>query len=103
MYDVSLDSTYAAEAFPRCTRDPDSGFSVAWDAGSDREGVQGAHLNPLGLFLDPPRPLLTRLHAVYMGCSECPPTRLNPLAERTCLSQVGRELGGAAALRGRRG
>ena len=45
-------------------------------------------MNPLGLFLDPPGPLLTHLHTVYMAYSECLPTRLNPLAERTCFSQV---------------
>ena len=45
-------------------------------------------MNPLGLFLEPPGPLLTHLHAVYMAYSECLPTRLNPLAERTCFSQV---------------
>jgi len=45
-------------------------------------------LNPLGLFLEPPGPLLTHLHTVYMAYSECLPTRLNPLAERTCFSQV---------------
>ena len=28
------------------------------------------------------------LHTVHMGCSECLPTLLNPLAERTCFSQV---------------
>jgi hypothetical protein len=38
--------------------------------------------------LEPPGPLLTRLHTVYMAYSECLPTRLNPLAERTCFSQV---------------
>ena len=46
-------------------------------------------MNPLGLFLEPPEPILTHLHNVYMAYSECPPTRLNPLAERTCFSQVG--------------
>ena len=51
-------------------------------------GVQGAHLNPLGLFLEPPGPLLTHLHTVHMAYSECLPTRLNPLAESTCFSQV---------------
>ena len=46
-------------------------------------------MNPLGLFLEPPGPLLTHLHAVCIAYSECLPTRLNPLAERTCFSQVG--------------
>ena len=45
-------------------------------------------MNPLGLFLEPSGPLLTHLHTVYMACSERLPTRLNPLAERTCFSQV---------------
>ena len=52
-------------------------------------GVQGAHLNPPdGPLLEPPGPLLTHLHTVHMAYSECLPTRLNPLAERSCLSQV---------------
>ena len=38
--------------------------------------------------LDPPGPLLTHLHTVCMAFSECLPTRFNPLAERTCFSQV---------------
>ena len=45
-------------------------------------------MNPLGLFLEPPGPLLTHLHTVYMAYSERLPTRLNPLAERTCFSQA---------------
>ena len=45
-------------------------------------------MNPLGLFLEPPGPMLTHLHTVCMACFECLPTRLNPLAERTCFSQV---------------
>ena len=45
-------------------------------------------MNPLGLFLDPPGPLLTHFYTVYMGCSERLPTRLNPLAERTRFPQV---------------
>ena len=45
-------------------------------------------MNPLGLFLEPPGPLLTHLHTVYMGYSERLPTRLNPLAKRTCFYQV---------------
>ena len=28
------------------------------------------------------------LHTVYMAYAECLPTRLNPLAERACFSQV---------------
>jgi hypothetical protein len=38
--------------------------------------------------LEPPGPLLAHLHTVYMIYSECLPTRLNPLVERTCFSQV---------------
>ena len=45
-------------------------------------------MNPLGLFLEPPGPLLTHLHTVHIAYSECLPTRLNPLAERTCFSQA---------------
>ena len=45
-------------------------------------------MNPLGLFLEPPGPLLTHIHTVYIRYSECLPTYLNPLAERTCFSQV---------------
>ena len=45
-------------------------------------------MNPLGLFLDPPAPLLTHLHTVYMAYSECLPTRLSPLADGTCCPQV---------------
>jgi hypothetical protein len=51
-------------------------------------GVQGARLNPLGPLLDPPGPLLTHLHTVYIAYSECLPTRLTPLAEGACSSQV---------------
>jgi hypothetical protein len=39
--------------------------------------------------LDPPGPLLTHLHTVYMAYYlECLPTRLNPRAEKTWFSQV---------------
>ena len=44
--------------------------------------------------LDPPGPLLTHLHTVYMAYSERLPTRLDPLAERTCFSQVWAEAAG---------
>jgi hypothetical protein len=40
--------------------------------------------------LDPPGPLLTHLHTVYIAYSECLPTRLNPLAERAFFSQAPR-------------
>ena len=58
-----------------------------------------AHLHPLGFFLNPPGPLLTHLYTVYMACSECLLTRLNPLAERTCFSQVGPVVGSALSAR----
>ena len=45
-------------------------------------------MNPLGLFLEPPGPLRTHLHTVHMAYCERFPTRLNPLAERTCFCQV---------------
>jgi hypothetical protein len=65
-----------------------------YDPGRNRWGVQGAHLNPLGLFLEPPGPLLTHLHGSYKD-------RLSPLAERTCFSQVrSRQLHGAAVQHG---
>jgi hypothetical protein len=40
--------------------------------------------------LEPPGPLPTHLHTVYVAYSECLPARLNPLAKRICcFSQVG--------------
>ena len=45
-------------------------------------------MNPLGLFLEPPGPLLTHLPTLYLASSKCLSARLNPLAERTCFSQV---------------
>jgi hypothetical protein len=62
----------------------------------DREkqiGGSGGSLAPPGPLLTH---LLTHLHTVYMAYSECLPTRLNPLAERSCFSQVV-EGGGAFA------
>ena len=44
-------------------------------------GGSGGSLEPYG-------PLLTHLHTIYMAYSECLPTRLNLLAEKTCFSQV---------------
>ena len=52
--------------------------------------------------LEPPGPL-TYLHTVYMAYSECLPTRLNPLAERTCFSQVGIALSSQTAVKTRKG
>jgi hypothetical protein len=57
--------------------------------GSNRHGVQGAHLNPLGPFL--------RTSTPYMAYSECLATRLNPLAERICFSQAPRQRRGVVA------
>jgi hypothetical protein len=51
-------------------------------------GGSGGSLEPPGPLLEPPGPLLTHLHTVHMAYSERLPTRLNPLAERTCFSQV---------------
>ena len=49
-----------------------------------RYGVEGVHLNPLGLFLRTSTPI-----TVYIDRSECLPAPLNPLAERTSyFSQV---------------
>jgi hypothetical protein len=48
-------------------------------------GGSGGSLGPPGPLLTH---LLTHLHTGYMVYSECLPTRLNPLAERTCFSQV---------------
>ena len=50
-------------------------------------GGSGGSLEPPGPLLEPPGPLLMHLHTVYIECSECLPTCLNPLAERTCFSQ----------------
>jgi hypothetical protein len=48
----------------------------------------GGSLESPGRLLEPLELLLTHLHTVYMAHSECLATRLNPLAERTCFSQV---------------
>jgi hypothetical protein len=47
------------------------------ERGETDTGGSGGSLEPRG-------PLLTHLHTVYMGYSECLPTLLSPLAERTC-------------------
>jgi hypothetical protein len=49
--------------------------------GERHRGVQGGSEEPLG-------PLITHLHTVYMAYSECLPIHLNPMAERTCFSQM---------------
>ena len=51
-------------------------------------GGSGGSLEPHGPLLEPPGPLLTHLHTVYMAHSERLPTRVTPLVERTCFSQV---------------
>ena len=51
-------------------------------------GGSGGSLEPPGPLLEPPGPLLTHLYTVCIAYSECLPTRLSPLAERTCFSQV---------------
>ena len=67
-------------------------IGVAWAPSREQHiGDSGGSLEPpgpLGLFLKPPGPLLTHFHTVYMAYSEFLPTRLKPLAERTCFSQV---------------
>ena len=45
-------------------------------------------MNPLGLFLEP-LGLFLRTSIPCISYSECLPTRLSPLAEPTCFSQVG--------------
>jgi hypothetical protein len=63
-------------------------------------GSAGDSLEPPGPLLEPPAgPLLTHLHTVYMAYSERLPTRLNPLAKRTCFSQARPQL--QLAARGR--
>jgi hypothetical protein len=47
--------------------------------GEKQTGGSGGSLEPPGLLLKPPGPLLTHPHTVHMACSECLPTRLNPL------------------------
>ena len=80
------------------------GWFVVWDSGAGNSpgvcyselhvareqqiGGSGGSLEPPGPLLESPGPLLTHLHTVYMAYSECLPTRLNPLAERTCFSQA---------------
>jgi tRNA-dihydrouridine synthase len=48
--------------------------------------------------LEPPGRLLTHRHTVYMANSECLPTHLSPLAERTYFSQVVETTPGAAGV-----
>jgi hypothetical protein len=55
--------------------------AAASDARSREKRIRGS-----GGSLEPPGPLLTHLHTVYVAYSEGLPTRLSPLAERTCFS-----------------
>jgi hypothetical protein len=54
--------------------------------GRNRHGVQGVHLNPLGLFLCTSTPCMWST----LECPERLLTLLDPLAERTCFSQAQR-------------
>jgi hypothetical protein len=63
----------------------DHGPSLAL-AGKQHIGGSGGSLEPPGPLLETPGPRLTHLHTVYIAYSVCLPTRLNPLAERTCFS-----------------
>jgi hypothetical protein len=51
-------------------------------------GGSGGSLEPPVPLLEPPGTLLTRLQTVYIAYFECLPTRLSPLAERTCFPLV---------------
>jgi hypothetical protein len=62
--------------------------SLAAEGREKQIGGSGGSLEPPGPLLEPPGPLLTRLHTVYIAYSEWLPTRLNPLAERSCFSQA---------------
>jgi hypothetical protein len=62
--------------------------AVGVDSREQQIGGSGGSLEPPGPLLESPGPLLTHLHTVYIAYSECLPTRLNPLAESTCFSQV---------------
>ena len=71
------------------------------DAGEKTAVLERAkEIGGSGGSLEPPGPLLTHFRTVYMAYSECPPTLLNPLAERTLFLPGARE-GGAG--RGGRG
>jgi hypothetical protein len=49
----------------RGSPDADLAFMQAWAPGSNRSGVQGAHLNPLGLFLNPWASSYAPLYRLY--------------------------------------
>jgi hypothetical protein len=63
--------------------------TVGSQGGATERGFRGLTRTPCASSLNPRGPLLTHLHTVCMAYSERLPTRLNPLAERTCFSQVG--------------
>jgi hypothetical protein len=65
---------------------PGSSFSLGFTTAA---GIREKEIGGSGGSIDPPGPLLTHLHTIYMAYSKCLPTRLNPLAERTCFSQAG--------------
>ena len=99
----------------RLARRPDPGAGGPGDAGGhgrpgrhhpvgpreQQTGGSGGSLEPPGPLLEAPGPLPTHLHTVYIAYSERLPTRLKPLAERTCFSQVGPRRGRAHPARGR--
>ena len=68
------------------------GRSLRARIGGQHIGDSGGSLEPPGPLLEPPGPLLTHLRTVCMAHSECLPTCLNPLAERTCFSQATRPI-----------
>jgi hypothetical protein len=74
--------------------------SLAMGVGDRENKIKGS-----GCSLEPPGLLLTHLHTVYMACSECLRTRLNPLAEGLFLpgGRVAGALRHAAARRPARG
>ena len=78
------ESTSRTQPFQSTKADPNDS-----DGREQHIGGSGGSLEPRGPVLEPPGPLLTHLHNVYMAYSERLPTRLNPPAERTCFSQAG--------------
>jgi hypothetical protein len=54
-----------------------------WAAAAREKEIGGS-----GGSLEPPGPLLSHLHTVYLAYSKCLPTRLNSLAERAHFSQA---------------
>ena len=68
-------------------------IAVGRDRRLDRPGATGVRarekeIGGTGVSLEPPGPLLTHLHTFYVAYYECLPTRLNPLTEGACFSQV---------------